>query len=179
MPGESKSSPREIQNYLGGISGPLLDRIDLHVEVPSVKFRKMSAERTDEAFAAIRARVVAARQRQQECYRGRKNVASNAGLGLSPHYLHKPFCIRAGGLPGGGAGEVVSNLELRITICKSQIDRERREIPPCFGPALKLRRGCFRGKGLQKWQQRVHFLPIPPDKGAQAAHFDRTAGTIQ
>jgi magnesium chelatase family protein len=39
MPGESKSSPREIQNYLGRISGPLLDRIDLHVEVPQVKFR--------------------------------------------------------------------------------------------------------------------------------------------
>src|ERR1017187_4228459 len=33
MPGESKSSPREIQNYLGRISGPLLDRIDLHIEV--------------------------------------------------------------------------------------------------------------------------------------------------
>ena len=37
MPNESRSSPREIQNYLGRISGPLLDRIDLHVEVPSVK----------------------------------------------------------------------------------------------------------------------------------------------
>jgi magnesium chelatase family protein len=37
MPGESKSSPREIQNYLGRISGPLLDRIDLHIEVPPVK----------------------------------------------------------------------------------------------------------------------------------------------
>ncbi len=70
MPGESKSSPREIQNYLGRISGPLLDRIDLHVEVPSVKFREMSAERTGETSAVIRARVVAARQRQQERYRG-------------------------------------------------------------------------------------------------------------
>ena len=36
MPGESRSSPREIQNYLGRISGPLLDRIDLHIEVPPV-----------------------------------------------------------------------------------------------------------------------------------------------
>ena len=41
MPGESKSSPREIASYLGRISGPLLDRIDLHVEVPQVKFREM------------------------------------------------------------------------------------------------------------------------------------------
>jgi magnesium chelatase family protein len=45
MPGESKSSPREIQNYLGRISGPLLDRIDLHVEVPQVKFREISGDK--------------------------------------------------------------------------------------------------------------------------------------
>ena len=43
MPGESRSSPREIQNYLGRISGPLLDRIDLHMEVPPVKFREIRA----------------------------------------------------------------------------------------------------------------------------------------
>jgi magnesium chelatase family protein len=66
MPGESKSSPREIQNYLGRISGPLLDRIDLHVEVPQVKFREISGDRTGETSAEIRARVIAARQRQQK-----------------------------------------------------------------------------------------------------------------
>jgi magnesium chelatase family protein len=48
MPGESKSSPREIQNYLGRISGPLLDRIDLHIKVPPVKFREMSAAQPGE-----------------------------------------------------------------------------------------------------------------------------------
>ena len=48
----SAGSPREIQNYLGRISGPLLDRIDLHVEVPPVKFREISAERTGESSAA-------------------------------------------------------------------------------------------------------------------------------
>ena len=58
MPGESRSSPREIQNYLGRISGPLLDRIDLHVEVPQVKFREISSERTGEDSATIRERVV-------------------------------------------------------------------------------------------------------------------------
>src|SRR5450755_571825 len=45
MAHESKSSPREIQNYLGRISGPLLDRIDLHIEVPQVKFREISGDR--------------------------------------------------------------------------------------------------------------------------------------
>ena len=44
MPGESRSSPREIQNYLGRISGPLLDRIDLHIEVPQVKFREITSD---------------------------------------------------------------------------------------------------------------------------------------
>jgi magnesium chelatase family protein len=56
MPGESKSSPREIQNYLGRISGPLLDRIDLHVEVPQVKFREISGDRIGETSAQIRGR---------------------------------------------------------------------------------------------------------------------------
>jgi magnesium chelatase family protein len=64
MPGESKSSPREIQNYLGRISGPLLDRIDLHVEVPQVKFREIAGDRTGETSAQIRERVVQARKRQ-------------------------------------------------------------------------------------------------------------------
>ncbi|SPE52205.1 conserved hypothetical protein [Verrucomicrobia bacterium] len=81
MPGESRSSPREIQAYLGRISGPLLDRIDLHVEVPPVKFREISAERTGETSAQIRERVVAARRRQQERFKGRPKVNSNARMG--------------------------------------------------------------------------------------------------
>jgi len=59
MPGESRCSPREIQNYLNRISGPLLDRIDIHVEVPAVKFREITAERAGETSAQIRERVVA------------------------------------------------------------------------------------------------------------------------
>ncbi|MBI5775158.1 MAG: YifB family Mg chelatase-like AAA ATPase [Verrucomicrobia bacterium] len=88
MPGESKSSPREIQNYLGRISGPLLDRIDLHVEVPQVKFREMTAARPGEPSAAIRERVVAARQRQQKRFDGRK-VSCNARMGTKEL---KEFC---------------------------------------------------------------------------------------
>ncbi len=64
MPHESKSSPREIKNYLGRISGPLLDRIDIHVEVPQVKFQEMASAQPGEASAVIRARVIAARDRQ-------------------------------------------------------------------------------------------------------------------
>ncbi len=81
MPGESRSSPREIQNYLGRISGPLLDRIDLHVEVPPVKFREITSERTGEPSAQIRERVVAARQRQQTRFADRPKITCNARMG--------------------------------------------------------------------------------------------------
>jgi magnesium chelatase family protein len=89
MPGESRSSPREIQNYLGRISGPLLDRIDLHVEVPQVKFREISSERTGEDSATIRARVIAARQRQQARFTHKRTITCNARMG--PREL-KSFC---------------------------------------------------------------------------------------
>ena len=89
MPGESKSSPREIQNYLGRISGPLLDRVDLHVEVPPVKFREISGDRTDETSAQIRERVVAARKRQQTRFAHKPKITCNARMG--PKEL-KEFC---------------------------------------------------------------------------------------
>ncbi len=81
MPGESKSSPREIQNYLGRISGPLLDRIDIHVEVPQVKFRELAAAQPGEPSANIRERVVAARRIQHARFAGRPRISSNARMG--------------------------------------------------------------------------------------------------
>jgi magnesium chelatase family protein len=81
MPHESKSSPREIQNYLGRISGPLLDRIDLHIEVPQVKFREMSAAQTGETSAQIRERVIAARKRQHVRFKDKPKITCNARMG--------------------------------------------------------------------------------------------------
>jgi len=80
MPQESRSSPREIQSYLGRISGPLLDRIDLHVEVPTVKFADLSRASAGESSAVVRLRVIAARQRQQARFAGRR-VTCNARMG--------------------------------------------------------------------------------------------------
>ncbi len=88
MPHESRSSPREIQNYLGRISGPLLDRIDLHVEVPAVKFREMTGERNGETSLQIRQRVVAARERQQLRFAGTR-ITCNARMGTREL---KQFC---------------------------------------------------------------------------------------
>jgi len=81
MLGESKSSPREIQNYLGRISGPLLDRIDMHIEVPAVKFREMSSASPGEASAQIRERVMAARKIQHARFASKPKVTCNARMG--------------------------------------------------------------------------------------------------
>ncbi len=80
MPGESSSSPREIQNYLGRISGPLLDRIDLHAEVPQVRFQEITANRDGEPSASIRDRVITARQLQEQRFDGRVRVTCNARM---------------------------------------------------------------------------------------------------
>jgi magnesium chelatase family protein len=81
MPGESRCSPREIHNYLNRISGPLLDRIDLHVEVPAVKFREITADRAGETSAQIRERVIAARRRQLDHFKDRPRITCNARMG--------------------------------------------------------------------------------------------------
>jgi magnesium chelatase family protein len=81
MPGESRSTPREIQNYLGRISGPLLDRIDLHIEVPQVKFREMSAAPAGESSAQIRERVIAARKLQHARFANKPKITCNARMG--------------------------------------------------------------------------------------------------
>ena len=81
MPHESKSSPREIQNYLGRISGPLLDRIDLHIEVPQVKFREMSDAKPGESSMQIRERVIAARKLQTARFAAKPKITCNARMG--------------------------------------------------------------------------------------------------
>jgi magnesium chelatase family protein len=81
MPGDSKCSPRQIQNYLNRVSGPLLDRIDLHIEVPSVKFRELSSTRTGEPSATIRKRVMQARALQHQRFKQRRRITCNARMG--------------------------------------------------------------------------------------------------
>ena len=66
--------------YYAKISGPLLDRIDIQVEVPAVKFREIVSKQNGESSAAIRARVAAARARQVERFRGR-GIFANAQMG--------------------------------------------------------------------------------------------------
>jgi len=66
----------------------LLDRIHLHVEVPAVKFREITSERTGETSAQIRQRVVAARRRQQERFAAKPRITCNARMGTKELKAH-------------------------------------------------------------------------------------------
>lgn len=77
---ECRCSPHQVQKYRNKISGPLLDRIDLHVEVPALSFQKLTALGQGEPSAVIRDRVVAARKIQQARFTGLKKVHANAGM---------------------------------------------------------------------------------------------------
>ncbi|MGB5378325.1 YifB family Mg chelatase-like AAA ATPase, partial [Muriicola sp.] len=77
----SNSSPAEIQRYLGKISGPLLDRIDMHIEVTPVPFEKLSDTRKGEGSAEIRNRVIAARELQTQRFIDLAQVHYNAQMG--------------------------------------------------------------------------------------------------
>jgi magnesium chelatase family protein len=70
----------QIQRYVGKISGPLLDRIDIHIEVPAVRYGELAAKRAGEPSASIRSRVVAAREVQAQRFSGRSGLFSNADM---------------------------------------------------------------------------------------------------
>jgi magnesium chelatase family protein len=76
------SSPAEMQRYLSKISGPLLDRIDIHIEVTPVPFEKLSEERKGESSVEIRKRVTNARQLQTDRFEEYENVHYNAQMSV-------------------------------------------------------------------------------------------------
>ena len=75
---ECTCSPGAVHRYMGRISGPLMDRIDLHVEVTPVTPAELSRAEPGEPSAAIRERVVRAREVQQRRFRGVEGVHTNA-----------------------------------------------------------------------------------------------------
>ena len=78
---ECTCTTNQIQRYLSKISGPLLDRIDIHVEVPAVNYKELSSDRSGESSAIIRERVIQAREIQSERYKDRTNIFKNADMG--------------------------------------------------------------------------------------------------
>ena len=82
-------SERQVESYMRRISGPLLDRIDLHIEVPSVDYDAMRRKDTPESSRDIQARVNAARRLQQQRYAGTE-VSCNAYM--TPPMIGK-YCV--------------------------------------------------------------------------------------
>ncbi|HLG34477.1 MAG TPA: YifB family Mg chelatase-like AAA ATPase [Bacteroidia bacterium] len=77
---ECVCAPGVVQKYLNRVSGPLLDRIDIHLEVTPVPFSELTTERTSENSAEVRKRVIAARNIQEERFKENKGVYCNAQM---------------------------------------------------------------------------------------------------
>jgi len=86
---ECRCSAVQVQKYLSHISGPLIDRIDIQIEVPAVEYRDLSAEAGGEPSAAIRDRVVEARRIQAERFQHVRGMSVNADI--SPRGLER-YC---------------------------------------------------------------------------------------
>jgi magnesium chelatase family protein len=88
---ECHCSPPVIQRYVAKISGPLLDRIDIHIEVPAVKYKELRNDKLGESSAALRDRVLRARDIQQQRFAGERHVFANAQM--TPKLLRQHCAI--------------------------------------------------------------------------------------
>ena len=86
---ECHCSPPQIQRYVSKISGPLIDRIDIHIEVPAVKYKELRGASAIEDSATVRERVLRARMRQSARFTGEKKIFANAQM---PPKLIRKFC---------------------------------------------------------------------------------------
>jgi len=80
----------QIMRYRNKISGPLLDRIDIHVEVPAVHYKDLSSMKLGEPSAAIRERVIRCRQRQNERFKNVPEIFTNSDMGSK---AIRKYCI--------------------------------------------------------------------------------------
>lgn len=76
-------TPTMISRYQSRISGPMLDRMDIHVDVPRVDYDKLMSDTRAESSAQVRARVEQARERQRQRFAGKTNLYANADMGVS------------------------------------------------------------------------------------------------
>src|ERR1700676_961154 len=77
---ECRCGPMQVHRYRQRISGPLLDRIDLHIEVPAVEYRDVASERVEEGSNGIRERIARARERQQDRFQRDARTSCNARM---------------------------------------------------------------------------------------------------
>ncbi|MBQ5394018.1 MAG: ATP-binding protein, partial [Alistipes sp.] len=77
---ECVCSPGSVIRYMGRVSGPLMDRIDMHIEVTPVEASELQSTTEEESSARIRARVERARERQRRRFKEVEGVHTNAGM---------------------------------------------------------------------------------------------------
>jgi magnesium chelatase family protein len=111
---ECTCTPALIQRYVSKISGPLLDRIDIHIDVPAVKYKELRSEASAESSSDIRARVERARQLQQERFRGTK-IYANAQM--------TPKLIRKYGQLDAACEQLLENAMTRMGLSARAHDR--------------------------------------------------------
>ena len=87
---ECTCPPGAVQKYLNKISGPLLDRIDLHVEVTPVAFNELSSAKNSDNSTVIRERVIKAREMQAERYKNNPGIYCNAQMSSK---MLKEICV--------------------------------------------------------------------------------------
>jgi len=84
-----KCTPNQIERYMSKISGPMLDRIDIHIDVPNVTFSKLRSKEESDSSAAIREKVITARDMQRKRF-GEKKITTNATM---THRQVSKFCV--------------------------------------------------------------------------------------
>ncbi|MCL6523297.1 MAG: YifB family Mg chelatase-like AAA ATPase [Thermoflavifilum sp.] len=112
---ECTCPPGAVQKYLSRISGPLLDRIDLHVEVTPVSFLQLSSQQPAEKSTSIRERVIRARQIQQQRYQAHPGIYCNAQIHSQ---LLRQYCA----IPQAGAQLLKTAME-RLHLSARAYDR--------------------------------------------------------
>lgn len=113
--GHVTSSPAEMQRYLSKVSGPLLDRIDIHIEVQPVPFDKLSEERKGESSNVIRERVTKARQIQTNRFKKNENIHYNAQMNVKQI---RKFCAL-----DEGSKKLLKNAMERLNLSARAYDR--------------------------------------------------------
>jgi magnesium chelatase family protein len=92
---ECRCGPTVIQKYRQRISGPLLDRIDLHVEVPTIEYKELASKEAAESSAIVRARVEGGRAIQRDRFKSERHVFTNAAM--TPRLIRKHCELDASG----------------------------------------------------------------------------------
>lgn len=104
-----------IQRYVSKISGPLLDRMNIHIEVPALKYKELRAPSSPEDSISVRGRVIAAKNKQVERFREERKTYCNAQIA--------PKLIRTHGAISAGGEKLLENAVTRLGLSARTHDR--------------------------------------------------------